>query len=244
LWDGVHGHRLYFTQIGGRKPKRRSTMSILSTLFRKKEQRVKSYIRAWAESRQHEFLGSSEIVSPANLFELMMLFASSFLGKEMRDNIPSELNGTILDISEHYSGDATLFELGCYMYFRLDLWLYQKRPHRREEVSTIFTNGFIELFTHVFGTIDVLSLFNQRISGYAELVRAGKDEEACRFNLDQLVVRTRDNRTPEPYDFQHEPLTIISFFEHMALKIVLAAWENDAIPRLLKFIDIYCVSTE
>lgn len=219
-------------------------MSILSMLFRKEEQSGKSYVRTWTEKRQREFLSSNEL-SPENLFALMMLFISSFLGKDMRDNIPSEWKGSILDIGEHYCGDSTLFELGCYLYFRLDLWLYQNKPHRRKEISTIFTDGFIELFTLAFKNTDVSSLFNQRISQYAELVRTGADEETYHFYLDQLIVRTRDNRLPKSYHFKHEePLMVTDGFEHVILKIAITAWEKGMISGMLKSIADYCDSTE
>jgi hypothetical protein len=163
----------------------------------------------------------------------------------MKDTISEDWKRSgFIDADEHYSGDATLFELGCYMYFRLDLWLYQHKPNRRKEISVIFVDRFIELFTQALSIKDIPALFEQRISQYGELARTGADGETYHFHLDQIVLRTRDNQPPESYDFKHEGVVIIDAFEHMGLKIALAGWEIGMIPALLKSIEKYCDSTE
>ena len=199
-------------------------------------------MRMWAKKRQWELRYSND--SPENLFAAMMLFLLPFGEKDLEDkpqSLPFWKNfWKNIDASEHYSGDATLFELGCYMYFRLDLWLYQHKPHRREEFSRAFADRFIELFTQALRSRDIPALFNQRISQYAELARTDADGEKYHFHLDQLILRTKDNKLPESYDFKHDGVVIIDAFEHMGLKLALAAWEKGMIPALLKSVESIC----
>jgi len=98
-------------------------MCVFSRLFGGSAQNDRSYVRSWAEKRQRELRYSNDL-SIENLFAAVMYGLSSFGKKNMRRSNPSELKGLGFDASEHYSGDAALFELGCYMYFRLNLWLY------------------------------------------------------------------------------------------------------------------------
>jgi len=218
-------------------------MSILSRLFREATQGGRSYVRMWAKKCRRELRHSNDL-SPENLFAGMMLFLLPFGEKDLEGIIPPEWKGLGFDASEHYSGDATLFEVGCYMYFQLNLWLYQHKPHRREEVCTAFADRFIELFTRALNSRDIPALFDQRISQYAELARTGVDEETYHFHLEQLILRTRDNKLPESYDFKHVPVLIIDVFEHMGLKLALAAWEKGMIPALLKSVESVCDLTE
>ncbi len=218
-------------------------MGVFSRLFGGSAQNDSSYVRSWAEKRQRELRYSNDL-SIENLFAAMMYGLSSFGKKDMRRSTPSELKGLGFDASEHYSGDAALFELGCYMYFRLDLWLYQHKPHHREDISTTFANEFTKLFTQALNSRDIPVLFNQRISQYAKLAQTGTDAEEYHYHLSQLILSTKDNKPPESYDFENEPVMITGIFEDMGVKIALAAWEKGIIPALIKTLEKYCDLTE
>jgi len=218
-------------------------MGVFSRLFGGSAQNDRSYVRSWAEKRQQELRYSNDL-SIENLFVAMMYGLSSFGKKDMRRSTPSELKGLGFDASEHYSGDAALFELGCYMYFRLDLWMYQHKPHQREGISTTFADKFTELFTQALNSKDIPALFDQRISQYAKLARTGADVEKYHFHLSQLILRTKDNQLPESYDFENEPVMITGFLEDMGVKFALAGWEKGMIPALVKTLEKYCDITE
>jgi hypothetical protein len=149
-----------------------------------------------------------------------------------------------LDASEHYSGDAALFELGCYMCFRLDLWLYKHKPHHREHISRTFASGFTKLLTQALNSRDIPALFDQRLSQYAKLLRAGADIKEYHDHLLLLILRTRDNYPPLPYDSKNEPMITLIASEHFGVDIALAAWEENMIPGLVKSIENYCALVE
>jgi hypothetical protein len=214
-------------------------MGLLSRLFKESVQKDRSFVRSWVEKRRRELRYSNDL-SIENLFVSMMYGLSYFSEKGMRQSIPSKLKALGLDESEHYSGDAALFELGCYMYFRLDLWLCKHKPHHREDVSTTFANGFTELFTRALNSKDIPALFDQRLSQYAKLVRTGADIKEYHYHLSQLILRTRDNQLPTSYDFENAPVMITGCFEHLGVDIALAAWEKGMIPASVKNIEYYC----
>lgn len=218
-------------------------MGILSRLFGGSGQKGKSYVRVWAEKRRSELRYSDEL-SPENLFAAMMYGLSTFGKKYSKRNMSPDLKKLGMDASEQFSGDGALFELGCYMYFRVDLWLFKNEPSRRETLSTSFANNFIELFSHALGSKKILMIFDQRISGYGQLVRTGADAEQYHYHLSQLILRTKDNRPPEDYNFDSSPVMITGIFEDMGLKIELASWEPGMLPAMIESLKNYCNLTK
>ncbi len=217
-------------------------MGVFSRLFGASSRNKRSYVRAWAEKREQELRDSNDL-SIENVFAAMMCCVSSFGEKPTRPSTTSEIEEGLrkaFDVSEHYSGDATLFEIGCYMYFRLDLWLYQRKPHRREDISATLTDKFIELFSQTLNSKDIPALFDQRISQYAKLARTGADGEKYHYYVSQLILRTRDNRPPESYNFGNEPVMITDFYEEMGVRIALGGWEVGMIPASVKIVENYC----
>jgi len=214
-------------------------MGILSKLFGGQKESDGSYVCAWADRRQRE-LRTSDHLSPENLFAAMMYGLATFGKKDPRSKTPSELKGMRLDTSGNYSDDAALFELGCYMYFRIDIWLYQHEPDRRKEISTVFVREFITLFSQALAAKDIADIFSQRVSGFGQLARNGADAERYHFHLSQLILRSGDNRHPENYDFDTAPLMIAGIFEDMGVKIELASWEQAMLPAMVESLKNYC----
>ena len=93
-------------------------MGIFSSLFDKSNRQSKSNVKDWAERRRNE-LRHSDDVTPEYLFAAIIFGLTSFGKKDHRRKRSIKL-GTYS--SEHYSSDAALFELGCYLYFRLDIY--------------------------------------------------------------------------------------------------------------------------
>ena len=208
-------------------------MGVLSKLFGSSGKKDKSYVRTWAEKRKYELRHSYDISSD-NLFAAMMYGLSSFGKKDPKRNMSSDLKKLGMDSSEQFSGDEALFELGCYMFFRVDLWLFKNEPSRREVLSTSFTNNFIALFSQALDSKKIPKIFDKRISGYRQLVRNGADAERYHYHLSQLILRTKDNQPPEDYDFDSSPVMITGIFEDMGLKIELASWEQGMLPATIE----------
>jgi hypothetical protein len=198
-----------------------------------------SKIRQWIEQRQQELRYSNNL-SHEGLFVLIMYGLANFGKPRNDDKLGPELQNIGLDASEHYGGDASLFELGCYLYVCIDLWLFSNRPHLRNGISGVYVKEFIRLFSTVLGTADVYELFYQRVEKYGELFRTG-DEGVMKkflFYLTELILRTRDNTPPSNYIFDHEELTLV--FESIGVKAAVAVWISTMLPGIIESLEIYC----
>jgi hypothetical protein len=131
-----------------------------------------------------------------------------------------------------FANDSALFELGCYHYFQVDMWLFAHRPDLRQKVSQVFIREFIHLFTQALRIRNVSELFRQRVERYAELARTGGNAEEYHRYLSQLILRTKDNQRPKPYDFDNEPPQLV--FEDMLLKINIGSWEMTMVPAMIE----------
>jgi len=213
-------------------------MSILARLVGETHRFDGSYVRQWAERRDKE-LWNTDDASPESLFVAIMWGVSRFGTEKM----PAGLRGMPCDIRAHYSGDATLFEIGCYVFFRIDFWLFANKPELREEISQTLAREFIQLFTKALRIGNVDQLFEERLDGYAGLVRGGVNLEKFQlmlFYLRELILRTKDNAQPRPYAFDTtEPLSLDAITNFLVDAVCLT-WEEDMIPGLIGSVDTYC----
>lgn len=203
----------------------------------KSDRESRLYVRDWAERRRSELQHSDDVVTPEGLFAGIIFCLAAFSrGKAHKLATFS---------SEDYSSDATLFELGCYLYFRLDMWLFLKKPHLKEEISGTFQREFDRLFTKALGIENVHELFDERVSKYAEIARTSKgdDLKECHFYLLQLILRTEKGTLPRTYDFDHEPLSL-DFWANAGLKTELLSWEQYMMPSAIKAMEYYCSLVE
>jgi hypothetical protein len=167
----------------------------------------------------------------------------SFGKDDPRRKKDEKLQALGLDITKHYSGDASLFELGCYLYFRVDVWLFKNKPNLREKISTTFIREYNKLFAEALGLRDLSERFAERIDKYGELIRKGEDIERYHFYLSQLILKTKDNAPPQKYDFDRMPLSL-SFLEDTGVKMELISWEKAMIPVILESLNKYCTLLE
>lgn len=198
------------------------------------EESLPTYVRRWDINREEEIkhLRIRKVI-PEILFA-SIIHGLCFFAKDdpKRKKIP-ELQKVGLDICENFGNDATLFEVGCYLYFRLDLWLFLNRPDLRNLISKNFAKEFVKLFTFALNTDNAVGLFNERISMYGNL--ATKEEgwiKKAHSILSRLVAQTKDNNLPENYQIDEIPVNINSI-EDLLIKTELISWEKKIVPILL-----------
>lgn len=212
-------------------------MGFLSKIFGKKPIFPDSYVRNWTERRLRDLRYDQEL-NDESLFVSMMYALTSFVMalpksagdiiEEMHRNFPRK-----------YWGDASLFELGCYLYFRTDLWLFQNRPHDRDRLAASLSSQFLELFSNALPGVDVSYLFDERVGKYASMVRNGEKLDRYHFHLEQLIKLTADGCPPQQYDFDSAPLVIDGFSSEMFLKFELSSFEREMIPAFMKTMENY-----
>ncbi|MDD5014552.1 MAG: hypothetical protein PHW73_05555 [Atribacterota bacterium] len=180
-----------------------------------------------------------------------MLFASMIhglcvFGKDdpKRKKIP-EFQKAGLDICKNFGHDASLFEVGCYLYFSIELWLFHNIPDLRYSILKYFGKEFSKLFAIALDMdIDnVIDLFNERGSMYADIVRKGEDWiEESYLILSSLVLKTKDNNLPKSYrscKLEEIPLELGTIRNYL-IRIELISWEEAVIPILINNLKKYC----
>jgi hypothetical protein len=219
-------------------------MGIREKLFRKPPATPRS-VRDWAalaEQRMREKMRSGvPSAGPEDLF-LVLLHALSTYGDRRSKPDLGKMSGSSMDIHAHYSSDASLFELACYLYGRIDLWLFLNRPKLRDTLSCAFEKNLVALFSRTLAIDNVLELFYERGDMYAQIAREHKKAEEyleeCHFILCQLILCTKDGQLPQTFDHATFSLTLDALALH-AVRLALLDWEEAMIPAIIESIEAY-----
>ena len=202
----------------------------------------KSYIRKWAIQKEEEAKKSNEISSEL-LFGAMMYALSAFAQKknlnEKKDDIRKLHKEVFKEASKKYSGDCSLFEIGCYLLFRTDLWLFKNKPEYRKALFSLFGEKFNGLFSRALKINNVAELLNERIKKYGEMIRKGEKIEQYHHFLTELIKLTGDDTLPRHYGFENSPIILVGLTEEMFLKTELVCFEKFIIPAFLRSLENY-----
>ena len=198
------------------------------------EEPLPTYVRRWDINREEEIkhLQICKVI-PEILFASMMHGLCCFAMDDPRRKKIPEFQKAGLDICKNFGNDASLFEVGCYLYFRLDLWLFLNRPDLKGLISKNFAKEFVKLFTFALRTDNVVVLFNERVSRYGDI--ALKEEgwlKKTHSILSRLVAKTKDNNLPKNYKFEEVPLNL-NTIEDFLIETELISWEKEIVPILL-----------
>ena len=141
-----------------------------------------------------------------------------------------------------FSSDAGLFELGCYVYFRLDVWLYQNKPRLRKAIAVSFAQQFNSLFSTALET-DISKLFDERIAKYEELLKTGTGLKEYHSYLSHLISRAEGGKLSATCDFTNEPIKL----DGMSSFLIHSEWlnfEKTMIPAFIESVQNYCALVE
>jgi len=220
-------------------------VGVLSGMFGKPEPESGSMVLQWAEKKRKELLLQHENKMTLEVMFVGFIDAVSTFAKPSPSQFPNlEPFDMILGSQADWANDSALFELGCYVYFRVEVWLFANRPHLREQVARYFLRNFIALFVHalqITNDDDFADLVYERIGKYGELIRSGAETEEYEYHLFYLIYRTRENRKPQHYGFESghfspgNPASWASLNPNLATK--LWTWEANMLPAILKSIE-------
>lgn len=196
-----------------------------------------SKVRVWAEDQRkvNQKGEPIKILSDAIIYGLSK-FCSSEKGSKGKENFT---NKTREKVFIKYCGDASLFEVGCYLYFRIDLWHYRNKMQKyHEEVVNYLIDQFLLVFKNSLHLENIEEVLQNRLDLYGRLIRESKNpQNEIHFYLTQLVSLTRGNLLPEIYDFKDFPVLIIDAFENVFLENEIRAFEQAMVPACLKSIE-------
>jgi hypothetical protein len=207
--------------------------------FLKKKNNM-SKVRIWAEAQKKADQKEEpiKILSDATIYGLSRFCISEKDVKKKDDFVYKVAEKVRID----YGGDASLFEVGCYLYFRIDLWHVQNKMQKyRDKVVGYLIKQFLSVFKNSLGLENIEEIFQNRLNLYGKLVREIKDPvdrvERFYFYLTQLLIRTKDNMLPLIYDFKNFPLFLIGIVEQTCLEIKIRGFEVGMVPACLKCIE-------
>lgn len=175
-----------------------------------------SGIRAWAEKQKRESKDRSlktredvlNIFSEAIIWSIADFMGPAYAYGSTKDNEAGRLNKVLV---QKFSGDATLFEVGCYSYAKIDYWCCQNNRNDIRELLPRIMQNFVTVCEREGGVPDVGNVFDQRIEYYGSLIRAGKFDDLYKY-LVKLIYLTENNNMPRLMDHEPAPIVIHDFF--------------------------------
>lgn len=205
-----------------------------------------SKVRAWAKAQKN----SNQEKRPIKILSNAIIYGlSNFCNPEKssmkKEREEDSLNRARKSVLTKYSGDTSLFEIGCYLYFRIDLWHYRNKVQKhREKIVNYLIAQFLLVFNYLLsGYIENdEEILQNRLDLYSRLVRESKNREELQnritFYLTQLIIRTKNNTRPKVYNFTEGfPLVILDVFEEIYLRLEITSFEIGMIPSCLETID-------
>lgn len=209
-------------------------MGILSGFFGKPQPKSHSLVFEWAEERRKD-LQYEDDMTPKNMFAGLIYALATFVRPqpEPRQRKEKEEWNLYHSFETEFANDSTLFELGCYMYFRVDFWLFRNRRDLYGQISPVFFDEFINLFTEVLGIPNIDDLLAERLDGYIGLTGHGNEIQTYHDYLYELILRTKGNRKPEHYGTNSERGTFVGALQEFALRAKLTTWEDVMLPTII-----------
>ena len=201
----------------------------MSNILKKEKSKVTSKVRAWAE-RQNQLDQEDQSIIKTLSNSIIYGLCSFCSSPDHLDEKGGFLNEESKKILSVYSGDASLFELGCYLHFRIDLWHVQnvKEQYREGVAYKYLIRKFIEIFEDALKLENSNEILQNRLTLYGNLIR--KKPERIQFYLLQLVSRTKNNTLPEIHDFDNFPVMISGIVEEKVLEIEIESFDRVMVP--------------
>jgi len=174
-----------------------------------------------------------------SLFKIILYSTSRFgVEKGELDNLDFPLKEEWKILHKSYSGDSTLFEVGCFLYFLIDQWTHGKKPEWfYERLFNFLLTKFVHKFNKIYRFGNSRYLYKQRHSKYLEISEEQGKTEDYYFYLEQLIFLTKDNTQPEEHNF--ERVDIVPFTHSFWIRGNFFAWYEDMVPQTYKSIVMF-----
>ncbi len=207
-------------------------LSIFSSIFSKNTER-NSHVRKWVAKE----IEKVDTTNP-DVYAIFvgLIYTAIQCGKYSIE----EQDDQIVHVSKQYLGDATIFEIACYTFFRLENWLAENQPELKpDEIALPISKWIVEKFYTVFYLDEqwVNKLFKDQLDRYKVIAAEGKGLEEFHLELEQRILMTKgdkfDKRNPPP-----EPSRVA--FDSQYIKRSLAKYEKLHISALIMGLQDYC----
>ena len=200
-----------------------------------------SYVRTWAKKKEKEARYINEL-NPDLLFGGIVYGISGFGDdwQDLADLLYDELPDEKQYAGKPYFCDSSAFEIGCYFYVNIDMWLFDNKPEMREQLSGYLYQQFVNLFSEALPVQNVHELFVERIDKYGELFRNEEDMKTILFYLTELIKRTKYDTPPQRADFDNFKLSIDGgLSDEISLKTNLMTFLTCILPATIEIVENY-----
>jgi len=188
---------------------------------------------------------TSITLSLDSIFDEIVYAISNFgRGLKSHEDIPEDKKN-IFD-NQPYTGASSIFEVACYTYFSLDVWLFVNKRYLRNKFSTYFYTRFVYLFAKALDKDEnyIQTLMDERVGKYGELTQNNADVKEIYSFLAELIYRSRYNNLPNLVDFDNFVLTNLDIFETLPIKNAVANYEIYVMPVMVKKIEEFIQMNE
>jgi tetratricopeptide (TPR) repeat protein len=146
----------------------------------------------------------------------------------------------LLQVSKQYLGDATIFEIACYTYFRLENWLVKNQPEiNHDEIALPVSKWIVEKFSLIFYLEEewVSKLFTEQLNRYKTMAGAEKGLEEFHHELEQRILMTKGDKFDKKV-LPKDPSSVA--IDSQYIKRSLSKYEELHIAKLIASIQDYC----
>ena len=150
-----------------------------------------------------------------------------------------EQNDKFLQVSKQYLGDATIFEIACYTYHRLENWLAKNHPELKSEITLPISKWIVEKFSLTFYLDQqrVNQLFTEQVERYQTMTGAEKCLGEIHLELEERILMTKGNK----FDQKHRPRDLSGIaLDSEYIKLSLESYEEIHIRAVIAGIQNYC----
>ena len=133
-------------------------------------------------------------------------------------------------IEQFDESDATLFEIGCYHYFRLKMGIDHVPSAPVRSILSEIVSDFCALCRDVGGVENARDLFDERCLMYQRLFKGGMGtDDLIHGPLMQLILRSENDAAPESYVWEEGPLWITNIAITHAIHISVVEWHANLV---------------
>ena len=195
-----------------------------------------SYVLQWVEAKMESLGGSRRV--PLEGYFVTVMYALGGLCKKQRQ-APSQEVVKPIDYD-----DSTLFELGCFLFTLIDLWIFAHHEQLRPKICSSFIKQFDDLFSHALNinAAAVHVLLQRRSAKYGEIARNEKlwNEETFSL-LSQLIMCSKKGQIFEGNDYDKLPLNLDAINDHL-IKREMMLFLECLFPTIIEATKVLCHS--
>ena len=207
------------------------SLAIFSWLFSKNTEN-NSQVRKWVNDEM-------ERVDLNNPDEYALFLGLIHIASQWGKYNVEEQDNQFYQVSKQYLGDATIFEVACYTYFRLENWLAENQPDLKANTGLPIRKWIEEKFSLTFYLNE--GPVNQLLTGILEEYQAALGSEldlpAVHLVLEKRILMTKGNK----FDKRKLPKELAGLsLDSQYIKNSLVSYEEIHIPILVGRAQDYC----